>query len=534
MGKKIINLTIVVLVMIICGCNSRNKTFEKLVLVDSLLEQENLDSATRIMDKLKNIPKRDKDIQAYYYLLSTRLDYMMYRPKMSDSLLNKSIAFYTNQHTNNKLAICYYYKGAIRADMGDFRNAIIFMKKSKKLIEPNKNSILENKICKQLSMINGEAGEYKLAMKYAKECLFFTKKTKKFQELVDIYNRMAIAYGNLSQLDSARYYINMCIPLLDYTDNNIKVVYLDNIGYFNMDTNPQLALKYLNMAMKIGPSADTYDNLAQVYIKLGQKEKADSLWDKALQTKNILKRNQIVATMLRQAQREGDTKKIVHLATWLVELKDSLTDQRAKEQIAELQLKFDNNLAMSEQKDRNFKLLSIVCVLFLVVIIGGLTTKIKHDKSKKKLIEKENTLLEKEKLIDTYQKNIQSYQLSGKVTSKTIDCLSKKVEYLQKYKDNYKLKGHTLYVTVQKGESIKDWNKRDFLAFLDYYISIDIEYSLSLEEYEELTPRERVFLILQHEKKSESKIAEMMGISNTALRTAKCRIKMKIEKAQKN
>ena len=45
------------------------------------------------------------------------------------------------------------------------------------------------------------------------------------------------------------------------------------------------------------------------------------------------------------------------------------------------------------------------------------------------------------------------------------------------------------------------------ITFLDYYVSKDIEYSLSLEEIDQLTAREKIFLILQHEGKTEAKVA---------------------------
>lgn len=56
--------------------------------------------------------------------------------------------------------------------------------------------------------------------------------------------------------------------------------------------------------MKLGPSVDTYDNLAQIYIKQGEKEKADSLWRKALQTQDLAKKIEILSTILRQNKKK--------------------------------------------------------------------------------------------------------------------------------------------------------------------------------------------------------------------------------------
>lgn len=116
-----------------------------------------------------------------------------------------------------------------------------------------------------------------------------------------------------------------------------------------------------------------------------------------------------------------------------------------------------------------------------------------------------------------------------KQTIKLLKIYKKKIDKLQYFKDNHTQQGHILYETALFGKSIKDWNKPEMITFLDYYVSKDIEYSLSLEEIDQLTAREKIFLILQHEGKTEAKVAEMMALSNSALRTMKSRIKKKKE-----
>ena len=190
-----------------------------------------------------------------------------------------------------------------------------------------------------------------LRMKYARKYIASADLYNCPTEKIDSYNRVAILHYYLMQDDSACYYINKCIPLLKYAPDSAKIIYLDNIGYLNMNRNPKLALKYLNVAMELGPSVDTYDNLAQIYIKQGEKEKADSLWKKALQTKDLAKKIEIISTILRQKQKEKDYKKVAHFASWLVELKDSLANQRKNEQILVQQIKFDNDLAQAKQQN---------------------------------------------------------------------------------------------------------------------------------------------------------------------------------------
>lgn len=438
---------------------------------------------------------------------------------ISFSEINQSIEIFKKLGNKDMLARCYYYKAASLNNLGKRKKAVEYAKKA----EANtNNSLLEGKIYNLLSLINSENGNYHLAMNYARK-YFSCKAISKKSDKIDCYNRMAISYYYLLQEDSAIFYINQCIPLLNYATDSAKIIYLDNIGYLNMDSNPKLAFKYLNLAMKLGPSPDTYDNLAQIYIKQGKKEKADSLWKEALKTKDISKKSEIIATILKNKQEKGDYKEIAHYASWLVDLKDSLAEQRKNEQILEQQIKFDNEVAQTEQQKTITRLTYVICIILLLLVILCLIIKSRHIKG---ITEK----LENEKKLKEYKMTIEQLASTGTTDQKMIADLQKRIDKLQKYKDTYTHQGNVLYESAMAGKCIKDWNKSEMTTFLDHYITKDIEYSLTLEENEQLTPREKVFLVLLHEGKAEAKIAEMMTLSNSALRTMKSRIKKKQEK----
>lgn len=376
-------------------CKHKDQTLqEKLVNIDSLLENEHIDSAKLRIKQLNISHIKDSSILAYYNLIATRLSYMQYKPANSLSLINQSIAIYTRLNDEEKLAICYYYKAAILYNLGKRKEAIENAKRAeaKSLNLP----LLKGKIYNFLSLINSENGNYNLAMKYARQYFYYTEATSNNSDKIDSYNRMAISYYYLSQIDSAIFYINKCIPLLNYSTDSTKIIYLDNIGYLNMNRNPKLALKYLNVAMKLGPSVDTYDNLAQIYIKQGEKEKADSLWRKALQTQDLAKKIEILSTILRQKQEEKDYKKVAHFASWLVELKDSLADQRKSEQILVQQIKFDNDLAQAKQQKTILTLTYAICIAVLLLVLICLSIRYHHMKTI-------NEKLENEKKIKEYQ-----------------------------------------------------------------------------------------------------------------------------------
>lgn len=506
-----------------CGCKN-NSMFEKLVLVDSLLDVNSVDSAQQILSQIQQSKFIDEEQGAYCNLLATRLAYVKYEPNISLSPLNSSIAYFSQKRDKEKLARGYFYKGAILYEQGIRKEAIVCYKKCEKLAETLKDVELQYKVYNILSIANSKADEYSLAREYARKCFNLAMNTGDKAEMAEAYNRIAVSFYNMKQYDSARIYINKCIPLLNNIPSKDRVLFYDNIGFLNIDANPNLAFKYLNMAMTLGPSSDTYDNLAQLYVRQGKKTKADSLWNQALHTEDVCKKSQIVEGMLKYKQKEGDMQEVSKLALSLIALKDSVAVLQQDEKIKELQMQFDQNIEQVEQKKERFKMICMISVLVGLLIVLVAYFKLKSIWNKKRLLEKDNELLESQKLIASCQNSIRKLEELGMSDIKKIETLKKRVDRLQSSKDAYSYKKVLLYQLAMKGQSIANWNKPEMMAFLDCYASENVDYSLSLEEEGCYTPRQKVFLILLHEGMDENKIAEMMGLSNAALRTMKSRI----------
>lgn len=512
----------IIILMFTISCNHKTCDYGKLVLVDSLLAIRQLDSAQYIMHSFYKKRNMSDAEMAYYHLLQTRLDYMLYKPICSDSSINQSIKYFAKNQEKDKLAQAYFYKGVVLYENNKRKQAVNLLKRSEKIAISQNDIRTLNKIYNFLAIVNSNAGENQIAMNYARKGLTLAKQTNDVVNLVDVFNILAISFNGLSQNDSARLYINKCIPLYQYIPSQAKVMILDNIGYLNMDTDPQLALKYLRIAMKLGPSSDTYDNLANIYIKQGLKAKADSLWKEALRVPDISKKCEILKIMLKYAQNERNTLRTAQIASRLIILKDSLAEQRKNEQILEQQIKFDQQMSLAQKQKTIMRLTYAICITMLLLIIFCLIIKNYSIKVK-------SYKLENEKKIKEYQITIDKLSSIGQLDYKTIENLQKRVDKLQGFNDYHTRQGQILYEAALTSKCIKDWNKPEMTAFLDYYVSKDIEYSLTLEENDLLTPREKVFLILQHEGKTDAKISEMMALSNSALRTMKSRIKKKQE-----
>lgn len=520
---KILSISFVTMFLLsLLGCQNGHVSGE-LTRVDSLLDNNQLDSAKQILNVMPNT-YFNKECYMYYNLLVTRAKYMSYEP-IHLAAIDECISYFKKHNETAKLAQAYYYKAECLYDLGERKKAIIAIKRSEYLAMNLNNVSLKDRIYVCLAKINTAAGEYKKAMTYARKSLDLVDNSKDNIKKIDIYNRMAISYGNLGNEDSARFYCNKIIPLVTYVPNRAKGTVYNNIGYFNMKQNPALALYFLNLALKVEPNVDTYDNLARIYTKQGLKSKADSLWAHALQTNDLSKKNEILEFILHQKQTEKNDKLISKYATWLIDLKDSLAEQRQNEQIKELQMQFDHKMELAQQETKRRKLIYLAYGCSLSVIIVFLIGRIKILKDKKKMIENENKLLENQNLITKYLEHIQVLKQQGKTDVATIEKLQQKINKLKENKNTYSHQGELLYMAAIKGLSIREWNKTQQLAFLSCYTSKDIEYSLALEESGNYTPRQKIFLILLHEGLSESKVAEMMDLHPGALRTMKSRIK---------
>ena len=79
-----------------CGCKN-NSMFEKLVLADSLLDVNSVDSAQQILSQIQQSKFIDEEQGAYCNLLATRLAYVKYEPNISLSPLNSSIAYFSQK-----------------------------------------------------------------------------------------------------------------------------------------------------------------------------------------------------------------------------------------------------------------------------------------------------------------------------------------------------------------------------------------------------------------------------------------------------
>lgn len=118
----------IAIILILCSCNYNNETRQKLVLADTLLYHTKNDSAMKILKSISVENLKDESNRAYYNLLMTQANHVLYMSPMPDSIINRCIEYYTKHYDAEKLAKAYYYNGAILSKVRKIKKAIKLLK----------------------------------------------------------------------------------------------------------------------------------------------------------------------------------------------------------------------------------------------------------------------------------------------------------------------------------------------------------------------------------------------------------------------
>lgn len=89
-------------------------------------------------------------------------------------------------------------------------------------------------------------------------------------------------------------------------------------------------------------------------------------------------------------------------------------------------------------------------------------------------------------------------------------------------------RGRKLYNHVMNGGSPIKWGDNELFHFIEYYRKIDQSFVAHLEDdYDDLSPRNMVFMILFQMGKNDKEVANIMGIAEDSIRMTKTRLRRK-------
>ena len=522
--RRIIYLLLIALFYVIAGGCSKSNQQKQLDSIEQLLNSQKNEEAAIALDEMNPEELLDEESIALYWFYKTQADFRQYKKVLSIEPLKKSTAYFEKHHDEEKVTWAYYYLGCLSEDAGDITNAIIYLKKAERYALSNKKQSTRalHYIYQAISGINHVGKEFQLALFNGKQALNYALKLNDSIIIATDLMNLAATYNAIDNMDSAHYFINRMLPYLSAVPESQRTNHYCNIGLLYKDQNNELAKEYLQKSVEVKHNAYAYRALAQIYQKEGNKEKANEMWHKALQTTNLSLKANVVKGMAKAKTEEGDYKAAHELDLWAAALKDSLHRQQKEENLKGQQELFEKELANEQLREKQGRAAWAIAALLLSVAILAVWTVWKKRKNRQQLAAMSEELEQKAKTMEQLQQENES-------NKKQLDRLSRDMTGFEQKHEKLLAEGQRLYesITVNGGNTVK-WTKDDFAHFVLYYKLGHPEFVRHIEnDYDELTPRQKTFLILYDMGMTDEDVMRTLVLTESSVRANKTRIKGK-------
>ena len=552
--KKSYTPWLFVTVMAILMSCSQSNISKSLEMAEHIIN-ESPDSTLSILREINYEALEDNQLKALYGLLYTSANIKKQKVPDNDSLIDYSINFFEISNDSYHLADSYYYKGMMSYAKKQLEVSAHYLKKAESLSIKYGYSRITNKIYERLSYLNYITDNKALTLEYSKKYLNSSIELKDRTLISRAFVMVASSYAAVNLSDSAYYYLESGLRYIDGVDSVLKADILVDVGemYYekgNLDLSENNALQ----SDSIHPNPHAKMLLGKIEYQRGDRIKAKKYWDHALSINDVKVKKELYKIVANYYAETGN-----YDDAYVISLKlDSLNDtiNISSKTVQELQLKYDRAKSESELYQ---KILYALVIAFLASI--GLLTFLRfHQRRVRSYNSTINTLTNKNETykseIESFSEKVNMYQHEiGLYVSKVSNYeeeISKNIEKIKllktsdrskqkeidELKDNistfYKSimselqKGYTIYEIIKNRKPIVHYSDEDLNSLVDFYKIINNKvFSGWLERYTPLSVRQYVFLILEDLGYGDYDIADVLGVSDTTVRSTRSRIKKK-------
>ena len=216
----------------------------------------------------------------------------------------------------------------------------------------------------------------------------------------------------------------------------------------------------------------------------------------------------------------GDSSQAYAMQRRSKEFADSLATANKASQMADWQMKFDEQ-QMREASDRKSRwLLWSVVVAVAVVAVGWWW-------HRRKMCTFGSIIDANVRQIAAQKQEIARIEATGTQNSRQIEELKRQVAERQEQLSTRLHVGTKLYDRLRQGECISEATGKDLQCLVEFYALLrPMQWYQWEQRYHALTPKQVAFLILQDELYSpDDHIARVLGISENTVRVVRSRIK---------
>lgn len=406
------------------------------------------DSALHVLQSLPDANLLEDELQARYCLLLSQALDKNQIPVKSDSLIRLAVRYYKNSPDSGRKAMALFYQGKVYANQKREKKAMHYYQRALTANQNTTNKKLNAIIYNELATVynNQDLNEEALEMYKQSYSTFYHCKDTENAALT--LGNIGYTFLYIGKNDSALHYIQEGVKLAQQTkQKDIIRPLLSKLGVVYSEKGEfQKALQYTQQAIEMESDTTLHlrycFSLSDIYLQLTQYDKAKAYANRcASQIKNIATKAAYYDLLYRIEKESGNYQKAIEYNELYITYADSLDDQTIREELMEMQQKYENAKLRAENRkilNRELKnkiiILTIICgLLALIVAIIFVHYRIKY-KLQRELSNNKKQYLRNLQEIDRYRQELLIYE--RKIKRLQDDLQRNETAYLQKAEQN--------------------------------------------------------------------------------------------------
>ena len=524
-------LILTALVTLLVGCDSVPTYDQRLVQVDSLLNDRTPDKRKVALEQIEAIAPDEltnSADRAYHALLLTQARYLNYVRIDSDKDINIACDYYEQQGKEpEKLARANIFKGTTYEDLNKPDSAMIFYKKAEVTAgdsDPFNRGYALLRMGKLYNSHHAYDGRDIEKLELALEC--FRKCNSTFYQIVCLNDLGALyrptnkqkAEMTLNDANELARSINDTANIIKSTRHLAYLYFMQGVHDRSYNLKAYKKLQEIKSMKLYGLDDNVYTTFANIYATMGMPDSA--LWYLGLsahsQDSIYLNSNNYLESKAQIAKARGDSLTYLKLSYECDRKSFSLLNDPDIVNIMYAELRFDDQYRAEQEKlrqRRNYVLGGIMALVILSLLLAALLFYRRSHRYDRLVIELKDQSQSQMQDLSGMQQSINELQinderLKGFITSH-MSMMREMIETC------YHEPNNRIAENMKRIVKFQDSNKDNWVKLYDY---IDLEHdnimTRTRENYPQLNDRELLLLALTCMGYSYIHIAIIMGYSN--------------------
>ena len=370
-------ISLMVLLIMIGGCDHPVENNRLLNLVDSLLAHNQNEEAWQMLQTI-NATSFNSGDKAYHALLTTQTHHACHISITSDSAINEAVKYFKT-HDKEKYARSLLYQGQINAELGHLDKAITCLLQAEDTAGSDdlKNRAMAKMLMGELYQSQFIGAKTLATSKYREAFALFGLLGDRHNQIICLSELGALYRINKEKQDSALHYINAAIDLAkreyetEYVIANLfsRAEFREARGNYKGAKDDAVEAIGLRGDRKIHPRI--HYTAATAYLHLGRLDSARYYLQQAPPMTTVADSIMYYQLLADIARREHNADEAIKYLNLTHNLADSVAMSGMNDSLLEVEKKYDTQKAELENALLNSRLKGTLLGLALLALLAG-------------------------------------------------------------------------------------------------------------------------------------------------------------------